>query len=82
MHSENGVTVLKFAQSDAQDYDGIGLTYGGKEVLQRLLKEVHASGTCILLTVLIISFLLPLLKVVLSNDVIDTCFSDLPASSS
>ena len=38
--SENGVTALEFVQSDAEDYDDIGLTKFGKNRVLKILTEV------------------------------------------
>ena len=38
--SENGVTALEFVQSEAVDYDDIGLTKFGKRRILKLLPEV------------------------------------------
>ena len=40
--SESGVTPLEFIQSDAEDYDDIGLTKFGKKRVLKLLAEVKA----------------------------------------
>ena len=38
--SENGVTPLEFVQSDAEDFNDIGLTKFGKKRVLKLLAEV------------------------------------------
>ena len=38
--SENGVTALVFVQSDAEDFDDIGLTKFGKKRVLKILAEV------------------------------------------
>ena len=41
--SENGVTALDFVQSDAKDFDDIGLTKFGKRRVLKILAEVKAG---------------------------------------
>ena len=41
--SENGVTALVFVQSDAEDFDDLGLTKFGKKCVLKILKEVSKS---------------------------------------
>ena len=38
--SENGVTAVVFIQSDAEDFDDLGLTKFGKKNVLKILKEV------------------------------------------
>ena len=40
---ENGVTPLGFVQSDADDFDDLGLTKFGKKRVLKILKEVSQS---------------------------------------
>ena len=40
--SESGVTPLEFVQSDAEDYDDIGLTKFAKRRVLKLLAEVKS----------------------------------------